>query len=982
MELMTSVCEQAVVAASSDEHVAARPRAACTIISRNYLSHARILANSYAQHEPGGRFYLLVVDGLPAGTDLGVNIHVIDPEELALPYFYEMCFKYDVTELCTAVKPSLLLLLLDRYADEVIYFDPDILIMRRLEELQASLRSASIVLTPHLLKPIPLDGRRPSEQDILIAGTYNLGFIALRKSDETYEFLQWWQQRLRDSCRVDLRRGLMTDQRWIDLIPSLWASTRILRDDTYNVAYWNTHSRVIEKHQEQFLVNGRPLAFFHFSGFDPAKPQEFSKHQNRLEVTRGTALADLLDLYVDLHMKNGYATSSKWPYGYSTFDNGVAVHPVLRQLYLSCGEELRKRFANPFRVNGPDSFLQWVTTPRPERGNLSPFLESIYWLRYDMAAEFPHVPGKDISAFANWAGTRGAHDMGYDPRLVCADNAWPASTDNSSRSREAELARESDTGVSESSLTGVNVCGYLRNESGLGTAARGYIRALGALRVPIALKDLSKLSVNRSEDRTLAVREGNQLYDINILCANADQHFVIMSHLGEDFFRGRYNIGVWFWELPHFPEKWHDRFAYYDEIWVGTSFIANMVAPISPIPVVRVPPVLTARTCGSRDSGRVRLSVSADTFLYLFIFDFHSYFERKNPLALIEAFKKAFAPSEAVCLAIKCVNEDSDPDNFAAMGALAQGYPISICPGYWTAEEMSNLMAAADAYVSLHRSEGMGLTMAEAMALGKPVIATAWSGNTDFMNVSNSFPVRYELVELQTDVGPYQAGEIWAEPSVEHAAELMRSVFENREEGQTRGQAAKREIKAHYSEEKVAAIIRHRLAAIAKRRHELPARWDLEAQRRILNQIRYRQLVGRIRDVVQAAVPADSTVLVASKGDPELLNLNGRQAWHFPQTEDGTYAGYYPAHSAMAIAHLEALRVKGGEFLLLPQSAFWWLDHYVDFKNYLESHYRVVVRQEDTCLIFALLKPLVSQKDCPDRNTLPLKISKDTQPWL
>jgi 2-polyprenyl-3-methyl-5-hydroxy-6-metoxy-1,4-benzoquinol methylase len=116
----------------------------------------------------------------------------------------------------------------------------------------------------------------------------------------------------------------------------------------------------------------------------------------------------------------------------------------------------------------------------------------------------------------------------------------------------------------------------------------------------------------------------------------------------------------------------------------------------------------------------------------------------------------------------------------------------------------------------------------------------------------------------------------------------------------------------------------------------------------------YQQLIDRIREVVRSTLPPDTTVVVVSKGDNELLKLEGRRAWHFPQREDGVYAGYYPADSAAAIAHLEALRAKGGQFLLFPQTAFWWLEHYAEFKQHLESHYRVVVRQEDTCLIFAL----------------------------
>ncbi len=438
-------------------------------------------------------------------------------------------------------------------------------------------------------------------------------------------------------------------------------------------------------------------------------------------------------------------------------------------------------------------------------------------------------------------------------------------------------------------------------------------------------------------------------YDVNLVCIDVELHFALMSQLGEEFFRDRYNIGVWWWELPQFPQKWFDRFAYYDEIWVGTSFIANVLAPISPIPIVRISPILTARMYGARDSGRRRLGVSPEELVYLFVFDFHSRLQRKNPLALIDAFKTAFAPSDPVRLVIKCVNNTSDPDGFTAMLARAQGYPISIHNGYWTSNEMCDLMAACDVYVSLHRSEGAGLTITDAMALGKPVIATGWSGNMDFMNVSNSFPVRYELVEIKENVGPYHMGQFWADPSIEHAAELMRLVFEHPEEARARGQAARREIETHYSEEKVSRLIQHRLEAIALRRQFPTFREAMSAYVR-----RYEQLPERIREVVRTALPSESTVIVVSKGDTELLKLDARNAWHFPQTEDGVYAGYYPANSTEAIAHLEALRAKGADFLLFPSTALWWLEYYGEFKQHLECQYRVVVCQEDTCVIFGL----------------------------
>src|SRR5262249_8172448 len=155
-------------------------------------------------------------------------------------------------------------------------------------------------------------------------------------------------------------------------------------------------------------------------------------------------------------------------------------------------------------------------------------------------------------------------------------------------------------------------------------------------------------------------------YDVNLVCGIHELHYAIMDRLGEECLRDRYNIGIWAWELPRFPEKYHDRFVYYDEIWVYSSFIANTLSPISPIPIVRIPPPLTALLLGSRERGRRRLNVSDGEFVYLFIFDFHSLFVRKNPLALIDAFKRAFAPSDPVRLVIKCVNGRSDRKNLAA----------------------------------------------------------------------------------------------------------------------------------------------------------------------------------------------------------------------------------------------------------------------------------------------------------------------------
>lgn len=401
-----------------------RPFAAVSIVSRNYLAQARVLARSFLEHEPEGRFYLLVVDRLPEGVAVESRVTVVDPDELEIPTFYEMCFKYGVVEFSTAVKPYLLSLLLGKYGEEVVaYFDPDILILRPLDELRDALAGGDIVLTPHILRPLPLDGKRPSEQDIMISGAYNLGFIAVRRSPETAEFLDWWETRLQDGCRIDVRNGLFTDQKWIDLVPSLFPSTVTLRDPTYNVAFWNLHERTLERNGDGFLVNGRPAAFFHVSGFNPAEPAKLSKHQTRTEVEPGSPLAALLERYAELLLKNGYEEASAWEYGYERFASGARVHPLLRQIYLNLPPEERRRFGDPFSSRGPGSFLDWATRPRPEDGGLSPFLQAIYRARYDLPISFPDVHGRDRAAFVRWARRWGSAEMKFEPELVREEEA-------------------------------------------------------------------------------------------------------------------------------------------------------------------------------------------------------------------------------------------------------------------------------------------------------------------------------------------------------------------------------------------------------------------------------------------------------------------------------------------------------------------------------------------------------------------------------
>jgi hypothetical protein len=261
------------------------------------------------------------------------------------------------------------------------------------------------------------------------------------------------------------------------------------------------------------------------------------------------------------------------------------------------------------------------------------------------------------------------------------------------------------------------------------------------------------------------------------------------------------------------------------------------------------------------------------------------------------------------------------------------------------------LLSVADAYASLHRSEGFGLTLAEAMALGKPVVATGYSGNLDFMRPSNSFLVDYELVRLDRDHGSYPKGATWADPDVEQAAALLRLVADRSETVRERAAAGRQDVLKELHPRVAGRLISERLLEIDGRRREQrsAARIPAEADRPPL----YATLVHRVRETVARVVPPRSDVAVVTRGDDQLLLLGDRRCSHFPRTAEGVYAGHYPADDDDAIAQLEEARASGDEYIVFPATARWWLDHYARLREHLDDHY-LKVADDDSCVVYRL----------------------------
>ena len=329
-----------------------RKNAAVTICSVNYLTKAIVLFESYRQYHPEQQFYIVLVDRKLDGFSIDrPGLSLIWAEDLPIDNFLQYAFAFDIIELNTNVKPTALKLLLAKH-DSVLYLDPDILILSRLDMVFDALENASVVVTPHCNTPI-LDGKKPDDLEFMRFGAFNLGFVGVSCCPEGSDFLDWWSVRCLEHGFYEPQLGLAVDQKWVNLAPSYFPGLAVLHDVGLNIAFWNLHERRLSVIDGKGMVNGNvPLKFIHFSSFNAATPEVIAQKQSRFEAGSRPDFEAFAREYAKQLQAVDSRQFANIKYGFDYFDDGAYVAPALRRFYAPFRKNVFADVKNPFEPEG------------------------------------------------------------------------------------------------------------------------------------------------------------------------------------------------------------------------------------------------------------------------------------------------------------------------------------------------------------------------------------------------------------------------------------------------------------------------------------------------------------------------------------------------------------------------------------------------------------------------------------------------------
>jgi glycosyltransferase involved in cell wall biosynthesis len=832
-----------------------------TVVARNYLSLADVLMTSIKRHNQSVDLKVYLVDA-PAWDAPPADYEVIAIERIAVPTLKDMKLRYDVTELSTAVKPFVFLELKDEY-EKIVYLDPDIYVYDSLENVFDSLDKYDCIITPHILSPY-LDDRTPTDHDILSSGIYNLGFLALSTtSAQVISYLNWWSGNLKTKAISSVTQNLFTDQRWCDYIPAFISRALISRDRGLNVAYWNLHERHVKNIAGRWRVGSEALIFFHYSGLRRTLTGEISKHQNRFTFEDLPECKELFVEYVNAIQGSQFAVLLNERYRPFGDTSELAGNPLIAAYY-------RAIHPNPILsiLRNLDEYLAELLM-RPEfiKIGLRVFcvpgiIMAIFRRRPDLVATFDEKTPEGIRGLLGWFDATANREYAI-PSSVISDilarpadnftnrklgrngNVEPSKYEMGIWSQRPDLQRAINanapdfcqqlTGWSDASVgaeygpfvkfptqtttlrqdcrpmvltegSAVNVVGNFLATDGIAERCRQSTKALEVVGIKVK-QCIFPVAEGASGQRFDRPGHGGA----TIFHVNADQTLRAYANIDKSILSNNYNIGCWVWELPRPDVSWKYSAAMLDEIWVPSDYVREIFSQITGKTILKIPEPVSVSDL--LPISRAELGIRESDFVCLVMFDCNSFIHRKNPIAAVRAFSKAFKRDRSCKLVIKTKNA-GDGEAWQELLSESNNDQVVILNEDLSRQRSLGLLKMSDVYMSLHRAEGFGRIPAEAMLLGTPTVVTGYSGVLEYANRQNSILVDYELVSVRHNEYPTWSNQVWAEADICQAADGLRRLREDHLFRKRLVQTAMDDIRSKLSYEVIGSTYRKRLREI------------------------------------------------------------------------------------------------------------------------------------------------------------------------
>lgn len=678
----------------------------------------------------------------------GANVHALDAIELDDHSLDALVPALEPDAALAVVLPTLLRRSL-LHQEVAIFVREGVLVVGSLEPLSASARGQGGVIAVPRPAVAPHDGLRPSVADLAIADRFSSAVLAVGRT--ALPALDAWHEIVAAAAADGIALTVATvldalDRRGL-VVPA---------SEPARYADWFSFGERSD------------IISLDIGGYDPREP-------HRLDAARPapdrTPLYRIPSVAEQLLTRADPGTQPRAPLD---IPSRTAYVTALRE----AAPIARRRPPHPFRDRA--RFEQWLgESDFPPPVDVSRYLRGAYLARRDVTLAYPEVPGRDTQEFYEWCRVYGQAE------LTIPDHRLPGPI---GPRRPAVVPR----------AEGVNLIGFANGALGVGEYVRRMARAFEACGYP---------------HRLVAYQEGQETlaelpFDVNIVCINPDALASFATGAGARAFEGRYTIGIWAWETAELPAAFGWACELVDEVWYTSAFGADAVRKRAGdrIPVL-VMPVPIGTPAADEGFDLASLGAATDRFTFLTIFDYDSVVARKNPMAAIAAYRDAFDTSAGNQLIVKAQNALRHPDAAARVAQAAYGRPdIIVVDRHLTGAEVASLVDASDCLLSLHRAEGFGFNLADALALGKQVVATGYSGNLEYMNDDNAWLIPFELVDVGTGHHPYPSDHRWAEPDHGAAVKALRAIAS--------GQAKAAAVPPGWTAAEVGQRMTHRLLAL------------------------------------------------------------------------------------------------------------------------------------------------------------------------